>query len=136
MTEISRRPHSERKDPHWVEWAVGIVSALLILTVMAWVGFEAITEEDQSPSFRTTIIGKNAIGSGVRVEFEIDNLSTRTAAAVVVRGEVRDGNTVVESAEATIDYVPAQSKSSGAIIFSTDPGEKAVWVRAVGYSDP
>ncbi|CUX68194.1 conserved hypothetical protein [Agrobacterium tumefaciens str. Kerr 14] len=136
MTEISRRPHSEKEDPHWVEWAVGIVSSLLVLTIMGWVGLEAITEEDQSPSFRTAIVRKNAIESGFRLEFEIENLSTRTAAAVVVRGEARDGDTVIESAEATIDYVPAQSKSSGAIIFSADPGEKAVWVGAVGYSDP
>lgn len=136
MTEISRRPHSEKEDPHWVEWAVGIFSALLVLTIMGWVGFEAITEEDQSPSFRTSIIKKSAIENGFRVEFEIENLSTRTAAAVVVRGEARDGNSVVESAQVMIDYVPAQSKSSGAIIFATDPGENAVWVGPVGYSDP
>ena len=55
---------------------------------------------------------------------------------MVVRGEARDGNSVVESAQAMIDYVPAQSKSSGAIIFAADPGENAVWVGAVGYSDP
>ncbi|WP_275791586.1 TIGR02588 family protein [Pararhizobium gei] len=136
MTQISRQPHSEKGDPHWMEWAVGIFSALLVLTIIGWVGFEAITEEDQSPTFRTVITRKEAVEGGFRVEFEIENLSTRTAAAVVVRGEIRDGDNAVETGEATIDYVPAQSKSYGAIIFSSDPGEKDVWIRGAGYSEP
>lgn len=137
MTQISRRRiHSEKEDPHWIEWAAGVFSALLVFMIIGWIGFQAVTEEDQSPTFRTTIAGQEPVDGGYRVKFEIENLSTRTAAAVVVRGEVWDGDDLVEEAEATLDYVPAQSKSSGAFIFSSDPSEKALRIRGTGYSNP
>lgn len=136
MTEISRRPHSEKEVPHWVEWAVGIVSAILIALIIGWVGFDALTEKDQSPAFKTVITRQEPIEGGFRVEFDIENSSNRTAAAVVVRGEVRDGDRVIEAAEATIDYVPRQSKASGAIIFFSNPDQRQVRIRSVAYSDP
>jgi uncharacterized protein (TIGR02588 family) len=53
-----------------------------------------------------------------------------------VRGEIVDGGNLVEDADITFDYVAAQSKSSGAILFSQDPGTREMRVRAVGYIDP
>jgi len=136
MTEISRKQPSETEDPHWIEWATGIFSAVLVVGMIGWVGVEAVVEEDQPPEFGIAITGGNAIAGGYRVEFEIANRATRTAAAVVVRGEILDQGKAVEDAEVTFDYVPAQSKSSGAMLFSAEPGQREVRIRAVGYSDP
>ncbi|MDP9840053.1 uncharacterized protein (TIGR02588 family) [Neorhizobium huautlense] len=136
MTEISRRPHSEKPDPHWVEWATGIVSAVLVVAMLGWVGYEALTDKDGPPEFRITITGIAPVSGGHRVEFDIANRATRTAATVNVRGEILDGSRTAEDAEVVIDYVPAQSKSSGALIFREDPGRHEILIRAVGYSDP
>jgi len=136
MTDISRRPHSETQDPHWIEWATGIVSALLVLAMIGSVGFEAIVEEDQPPEFGIAITSRGAVQGGYRVEFDIANHASRTAAAVVVRGEIMDQGEAAEDAEVTFDYVPTQSKSSGAMLFSEDPGQREVRIRAVGYTDP
>ncbi len=136
MTEISRRRHSEKPDPHWIEWATGIVSAVLVAAMLGWVGYEALTDKDGPPEFRIAITGTGPVSGGHRVEFDITNLATRTAATVNVRGEILDGDRTVEDAEVVIDYVPAQSKSSGALIFREDTGGREVRMRAVGYSDP
>lgn len=136
MTEISRRPHSERPDPHWVEWVTGIASAVLVIAMIAWVGYEAWTAEDKPPEFSITVTGIGPVPGGHRVEFEIANLAGRTAATVSVRGEVMDGQRIIEDAEVVIDYVPAKSKSSGALMFLEDPGRREIRMRAVGYSDP
>jgi uncharacterized protein (TIGR02588 family) len=136
MTEISRSRHSESGDPHWVEWVAGIISAVLVIGMIAWVGYEAWVQENQPPSFRVEITGKGPVTDGYRIEFDIANLAARTAATVTVRGEIRDGGQKVENADVVIDYVPAQSKSSGALIFSDDPGARELRIRAVGYSDP
>lgn len=136
MTEISRRPHSEKPDPHWIEWATGIVSAVLVVAMLGWVGYEALTDKDGPPDFRIAITGVGQVSDGYRVEFDITNLATRTAATVNVRGEVSDGNRSVEDAEVVIDYVPAHSKSSGALFFREDPRGREVPIRVVGYSDP
>lgn len=136
MTEVSRLPHSEKPDPHWVEWATGIVSAVLVVAMLGWVGYEALTDKDGPPEFRIVITGIGPVSGGHRVEFDITNLATRTAATVNVRGEILDGNSTVEDAEVVIDYVPAQSKSSGGLIFREDPRGREVRIRAIGYSDP
>jgi uncharacterized protein (TIGR02588 family) len=136
MTDISRRLHTETQDPHWVEWVTGIFSTLLVLATIGFVGFEAVTEKHQPPEFNITITSRSAVEGGYRVEFDIGNRATRTAAGVVVRGEVVGEGTDVGDAEVTFDYVPAQSKSSGALFFLEDPGQREVRIRAIGYTDP
>lgn len=61
--------------------------------------------------------------------------STTTAADVTVRGEIISGD-VVEETEVTFDYVAAESKSSGAFLFSSDPEEHELRIRVLGYTDP
>lgn len=136
MTTTANKRHSEAKEPHWIEWATGMVSALVVVAMIAWVGYKAWTDEDMQPEFSIAITERRPVEGGYRVAFEISNKATVTAAAVTVRGEIVDGDNVVEDAEVTFDYVPAQSKSSGAILFSQDPGAREVRVRAVGYTDP
>lgn len=136
MTTSASRRHTETEEPHWVEWAAGMISALLVIAMIAWVGWEALTEEDMPPEFSTAITGRSPVEGGYRVEFEIVNKATKTAAAVVVRGEILDDGNVIEDADVTFDYVPAESKSSGAILFPQDPGTREVRIRAVGYTDP
>ncbi|EUB98995.1 Conserved hypothetical protein CHP02588 [Rhizobium sp. CF080] len=136
MTTTANKRHSEAKEPHWIEWATGMVSALVVVAMIAWVGYKAWTDEDMQPEFSIAVTERRPVEGGYRVAFEISNKATATAAAVTVRGEIVDGDNVVEDAEVTFDYVPAQSKSSGAILFSQDPGAREVRVRAVGYTDP
>ncbi|WP_105382837.1 TIGR02588 family protein [Neorhizobium alkalisoli] len=136
MTTISTRPHRETGEPHWIEWVTGTVSALLVVAMIGWIGLEALMEEDLPPEFSIAITGRAAVEGGHRVEFVILNKANQTAAAVVVRGEVLDGGKAVEAADITFDYVPADSKASGAILFLQDPGEREIRIRALGYTDP
>ena len=57
-------------------------------------------------------------------------------AAVLVRGEWRRPDGITETAETTLDYVPANSSGEGALIFSADPAAGDLSVRAAGYADP
>ncbi|WP_037084867.1 TIGR02588 family protein [Neorhizobium vignae] len=136
MTITANKRHREAKEPHWIEWATGMVSALVVVAMIAWVGYKAWTDADMEPEFTITITERRPVEGGYRVAFDIVNKATVTAAAVAVRGEIVDGDNMVEDADVTFDYVPAQSQSSGAILFSQDPGAREVRVRAVGYTDP
>jgi uncharacterized protein (TIGR02588 family) len=136
MTTTANRRHREAKEPHWIEWATGMISALVVVAMIVWVGYKAWTDEDMQPEFSITITERRPVEGGYRVAFDIANKATVTAAAVTVHGEIVDGGTMVEDADVTFDYVPAQSKSSGAILFSQDPGAREVRIRAVGYTDP
>ncbi len=136
MTTINRRFSTEAAKPHWVEWATGAVCAVLVVAAIGSIGWEAFSENDLPPDFAVEITGRTQTGSGYRVEFDISNKATRTAAAVVVRGEILDGGQIVEDAEVTFDYVAAESKASGAVLFAQDPAAREVRIRPVGYTDP
>jgi uncharacterized protein (TIGR02588 family) len=119
-----------------VEWVTGLASAVIVIVMIGWVAWEAFSEVETPPAFEIMVTQRQAVEGGYRVSFDIANTSSQTAATVVVRGEIVDGDTTVEDADITFDYVPGQSKSSGSVFFSRDPGAGAVRLRAIGYTEP
>jgi uncharacterized protein (TIGR02588 family) len=119
-----------------IEWATGIVSAVIVLVVIGWVAWEAVTEMETPPEFAVTVTSRQPVDGGYRVTFDIANTSSQTAATVVVRGEILDRDATVEDADITFDYVPGQSKASGSVFFSQDPGARPIRLRAIGYTEP
>ncbi|MCM2472011.1 TIGR02588 family protein [Rhizobium sp. CG5] len=136
MTTVKSGHSTEYDQPHWIEWVAGMLSLVLILAIIGWVGYEAVTRTDETPELSVTLLGTDSGPTGHRVTFEVENISTATAAAVVLHGEITDNGEVVEEAEVTFDYVPSQSKAGGALIFQTDPTGKQVTIRPVGFTDP
>jgi len=136
MTTTSKKRHTETQQPHWVEWLTGIVSAALVLGMIAWMAGEALFQQDVAPSFRSQVVATAAVEGGHRVEFEISNQGTSTAAAVVVRAELIEAGRSVEAAEVTFDYVPGKSTVIGGVIFSQNPAGLDIRLAAVGYTDP
>lgn len=128
--------HTEADDPHWLEWLTGLVSAALIFALIGYIGWNAVTEEMEPPEFAIEATGMGRVSGGYRITFDIENRANTTAAAVIVRGELARGEETVETVDVTFDYVPGQSQSSGAILFSTDPGSARLTLRAIGYADP
>ncbi|TNM63080.1 TIGR02588 family protein [Aliirhizobium smilacinae] len=126
----------EDREAHWVEWATGCVSALLVLSMIGFIFFEAVTDGHKPPDLGIVITSRNPVAGGYRVTFDIANRSTATAAGVVVRGEILNGGNPLETTDVTFDYVPAESKSTGVILFSQDPGDRGIRIRATAYTDP
>jgi uncharacterized protein (TIGR02588 family) len=76
------------------------------------------------------------VKDGFRINFEIFNDGTSTAAAVQVRGELLQDGRPAETAEASFDYVPGQSSSRGGLLFTQDPQDREISIRAIGYTEP
>jgi TIGR02588 family protein len=136
MTTSSRNRHTEAVDPHWAEWATGVVSAVIVLAMIAWIAGETLLQEDLPPSFSLTVTAVTPVENGHRVEFDILNKGTLTAAAVSVRGEIMEQGQPIDDAEVTFDYVAGKSKASGGVVFTEDPAGRDVQLRAMGYTDP
>ncbi|MCL6708575.1 TIGR02588 family protein [Pseudomonas sp. R2.Fl] len=130
------RSYTEAEQAHWIEWITGIVSALLVAGLLGWIGYEALTNDRRPPELTIRAEGVEKIATGFRVAFEVENHAETTAAAVVVRGDLVDGGETVESVEVTFDYVPAQSRSAGAMIFSRDPQGLDMRIQPAGYTEP
>ncbi|WP_411032620.1 TIGR02588 family protein [Shinella sp. BYT-45] len=136
MTRSEQGRHRERHDPHWVEWLTGILSAILIAGMLGWVGWEAFTREATPPDLSVTVLATEKAGSGHRIAFDIYNSATTTAAAVTVIGRLMEGERVIEENHVVFDYVAAESKSTGAILFENDPAGRTVSLRPAGYTAP
>ncbi|RWX81741.1 TIGR02588 family protein [Neorhizobium lilium] len=136
MTNIIDNRPSEADNPGWIEWATGLLAAVLVIGMLVWVTWEALTQENRPPEFTVTITGRQMVQGNYRVSFDIANTAPQTASAVAVRGEIIQDGKAVEEVEVTFDYVPAQSQAAGAVLFSRDPGQDEVRVRAVGYTTP
>lgn len=136
MNSQNRQRHTEAENPHWMEWLTGLVSAALVATLIGYVGWNAATEEMVPPEFAIEATGMARVTGGYRITFDIENRANTTAAAVIVRGELKRADESLETVDVTFDYVPGESQSSGAILFDTDPGSAQLTLRAIGYSDP
>lgn len=136
MTMSSKSRSIEAAAPYWLEWVTGLLSILLVLGMIGWIATEAILHPKTAPEFRSEILAIRAVKDGFRVEFEIFNDGTATAAAVEVRGELMEEDGSTETAEATFDYVPARSSAKGGFVFAQNPEERSIRIRAVGYTEP
>lgn len=122
--------------PHPIEWMVGVVSGLLVAILIAIIGYEAATSSGSPPDFVVSLLPSIAGASKGQVRFEVRNIADTTAASVLVHGEWRRHDGTTETAETTLDYVPANSAGEGALIFSADPATDDLSIRAAGYADP
>ncbi len=136
MTKSFKNRHVESGKAHWVEWATRVVSFLLVLSMIGWIAMDALVRDDVPPSFELTVTRTAAAEGGFRLEFDILNQGTSTAAAVLVRADVVDEGQIVDTVEVTLDYVPGRSTASGGLFLLQDPAGQEVRLRALGYTDP
>ena len=120
-----------------LEWVAGAVGATLTLTLIGFLGWEAWTSPgDVPPDVTVRLEAVLPAGEGFVARIVAANGSPETAAAVEVEGVLsRDGDEV-ETAGATLDYVPGNSEKRGGLFFSEDPREGDLRLRALGYQEP
>lgn len=126
------------RGAHWIEWLTGGICALLVAAMIGWISYDAVTSAGGAPQLSVSILSQRAspAGGGYEVSFTVENRGKRTAASVPVKGEVLNGDTVIETQEITFDYVPAQSSATGTLLFKTDPSANTFTIVASGYTDP
>ena len=118
------------------EWVVAAVGGILVLGAAGFMLWEALHDRATPPSLEVGVEAIHRSEAGYLVEFRIENRGRRTAAAVLVEGELQGDTGIVERAEATIDYVPAQASGRGGLFFTKDPSVFTLRLRPKGYSRP
>jgi uncharacterized protein (TIGR02588 family) len=136
MTKTTRDKNIEADEPHWIEWVTGTVSAVIVIAVMVWIAKDAIADRDASPDLVGSVARVEPRSGGYQVQFEVRNRASVTASQVKVRGEVRDGDALLEATETVVDYVPGHSTATGGMIFQRDPGGKTIHIQATAFNDP
>jgi uncharacterized protein (TIGR02588 family) len=122
--------------PHWIEWLTGLVSTLIILAMTGWILFEATTTADRPPELSAHVLSVDRVGEAWRVMIEVRNEGDEAAAAVGVKATLMDGDTEIEEAETTFDYVAAGSTSRGGLHFARDPARFRLHIKPSGFTEP
>jgi len=121
---------------HPVEWVVGVISALTVLGLLAFLLYQALFVSSDPPRFAYEIGRIEREGDAFRVPVTVTNQGSETAAGVRVSGVLERDRRAVETAEIEFDYVPRNSTRHGAFYFGADPGTAQLRVRTLGYNDP
>lgn len=122
--------------PHWVEWLTGLAATTIVASMIGWMIFEAMTNEDRPPELAVQILAIDPQPSGWRVMIEVRNSGDQAAAAVEIKAALIEGGEQIEEAGMTFDYVAAGSTSRGGLIFVNDPSLHQLQVVPSGFTEP
>nr|WP_234826740.1 TIGR02588 family protein [Sinorhizobium meliloti] len=112
------------------------VSCLALLAVLGYLILDGLSGRNGAADIIVLPAEVTAINDGYVVEFAANNRAGKSVAAVEIKGELRDGEEVVEESGVTIDYIPQKSERKGALIFRSDPEGYELRIFASGYSEP
>lgn len=127
----ARPPADDIPPLEWASAAVGLVLALIAIGFVAW---DAMFGVDSPPEIEVRLTSVTATAHGFVAEVEAINHGGTPAAQVNIEGELR-GQGEPETADATLDYVPEQSRTRGGLFFEQDPRAGQLTLRAKGYAD-
>ena len=119
-----------------LEWLVAGVGALLVAGTIGYLVLHALWRDQTPPDVRIVAQRVLALEDHHLVEFRAVNRGGEPAAQLLVEGELIGPQGPVESAEATLDYLPPNSHREGGLLFRRDPRELELRLRAKGYARP
>lgn len=118
------------------EWVVGSCGLLLVLGVLGFLGYQEITQKESPPDITLHVEAIQPARNGYLMMIRAKNHGSVTAAGVMVRGMLRDGNATVETSHMRFQYVPPDSERKGGLYFSHDPRTLDVVLQPEGYERP
>jgi len=127
---------SEPRQIPPLEWLVAGIGALLVAGTIGYLVYQALWRDQTPPDVRLVALRVLALEHNHLVEFRAVNQGGEPAAQLLVEGELVGAEGPVESAEATLDYLPPGSHRDGGLFFSRDPREFELRLRAKGYARP
>ena len=134
--EESKKEKSQEEKPSLLEWIVAAIGLLLVSGAIGFLIYRGATKGDLPPKFKIEVLSIVKADENYLVNFRIFNSGEITAAALTIEGELKSGETSEETSDVTLTYVPSQSERRGGLIFTKNPNEYQMQIRAKGYEQP
>jgi len=134
----NREPRKKRNasEAPLAEWVVGGLGLLLTAAAIAVLATEALQRDRTPPAVSVATLGVNPQPAGWLVEILVSNDGGKTAAALSVEGSLAGSDGIVETSQATIDYLPPYSRRRAGLFFTHDPAGLELELRPMGYEEP
>jgi uncharacterized protein (TIGR02588 family) len=117
-------------------WGIALLGSALVLGSISFTLYEAAAGDSSPPDVTVRVDSVRPTRNGFLVEFRAVNEGGSTAEGLTVEGELRDGTGGVETSDTTIEHVPAHSERKGGLLFTSDPRQYELRLRAKGYEQP
>lgn len=129
--------HEEKEEKHsgLLEKIFTVFSLLLLATLSVYLVYRSFAP-DSPPSFKVELGLTEKRGDFQGIEVTVVNIGDDAARSVQVIGEAigADGNPV--ESQATLDWLPGDSKRKVTLIFPADANTTTAEVRVAGYEEP
>ena len=118
------------------EWAVAIVGAVLAIVIVGLLIVQAVRTPPEPPMLSTHLTEVTGVQvAGHLASVEIRNIGGRAATDVQITGDLMVDGQPVESASATVDYIPAGTTRTVLLQFTRDPEDGRVAISSLGFTD-
>lgn len=119
-----------------IEWIAAAVGAVILVGLVGYLIWCGITRTAILPQIVVVATEVYEAEGGYVVTFSARNTGDLTAASVSIVGEViRDGD-IVATGRTMLDFVPESSERKGGLLFTIDPRDGELILRAEGYAEP
>ena len=118
------------------EWIFAAIGFTLVAGTIAFIAWEGYTDEGSPPQMTFQVQSVVEVPEGWLVELRAMNRGDKTAADVLVEGELHGPSGSVETSETSFQYLPPRSSRSGGLYFRNDPRKLELSIRAKGYESP
>ncbi|WP_034259160.1 hypothetical protein [Aequorivita capsosiphonis] len=124
-----------KTERNWLEWAISILSGILVCFTLGFLAYQLIFEEQTPPNIRVVLGEVSQKDEAFAVPLEAFNKGTETAENVVIE-VVLDEESDKEKGQITFEYLPGKSSVTGWVIFTKKPLSKRLKAHVIGYSTP
>lgn len=119
-----------------LEWAVFALSVVVVLGVLAALGYGAATVGDAPPQFVLELGPPERHENGFAVPVVVRNAGETTGEGVEVEVTLERDGAEVEQGGFTVPFVPYGSSAEGWVVFRQDPAGGELSARVKGYEQP
>lgn len=136
------QPHKDDKQkqkqerPPRLEWVTATFGLLVVLATLGALTYEAARGGESPPAIVNRVVAIKPVSGGYLVQLEVRNTGGETTAGLTIEGTLKQGQSEVETSEATLDFVPGHSVREAGLFFTENPQRYRLELRALGYQEP
>lgn len=136
MTEKVRGERSEQSSgPDWVERLATIISAVLVLGVIAVLVWDAV-HPDRPASLDVSTGRPTAVGRHWHVPIVVRNSGDVAVQEVNVSVSLQHPDTTVRDIDIRIDWLPGRSERAIDAVFAVDPSRGKLTAEVQSFDEP
>lgn len=128
--------HRQNGQTERLEWIVAAFSSVIVLALIGFILYEAITKTGTEPDIRFEFAKAVPMTEGHAIEFLVHNDGHVTVADVQIEGTAELGGGETETSTVTLNYLPADSDTEIGLGFSREVNPEQVTLRVLGYTYP